>query len=167
MLNDRIRSVQVPRGLRVTLCEDANFGGYLRDGGTSRCQTTQGLAAPPGSVRSPPIPPVRPPGARARRDPKARADRNSARRNPARRRVSSVGRDAGPPPGAGGDRGDRRHEMFELRRACEARDTRAWSSSASSSARTASGAPSGGAENPELFWWERLSGVARFSGTAL
>ena len=153
MLNDRILSVQVPRGVRVTLCGDANFGGT--------CVTvdqpvpnTQALGGAAGVSSLSSDPAGGPPGARAGAPQGQRGPQFGAPQ-PGPPPPQFGGRDGGPPPGAGGGRGDRRGEMFELRRACEAGDTRACVQFGIIIGENRERRSQWRRENPELFWWER------------
>jgi hypothetical protein len=53
------------------------------------------------------------------------------------------------------DRGDRRREMFQLRRACEDGDTRACVQFGIIIGENRERRAQWRRENPELFWWER------------
>ena len=153
-LNDRIRSVQVPPGLRVTLCGDGNFAGTCvtvtqsvpntqslggAAGISSLSSEGGGRAGPPpdGSRRQQFGGPQQPPPGPPPRGPQYGAQQPS-----------------GPPPGMG-DRGDRRREMFELRRACEDGDTRACVRFGIIIGENRERRAQWRRESPELFWWER------------
>jgi hypothetical protein len=145
-LNKRIYSIQVPPGARVTVCSEYNFGGACSTVDRPMAETRslgdaslisslsseaggRGNEGPPRSQFGGPQQPL-PPGPPPR------------------------GQQFGGQPGMD-DRGDRRREMFQLRRACEDGDTRACVQFGIIIGENRERRAQWKRENPELFWWER------------
>jgi hypothetical protein len=147
-LNDRIRSVQIPRGAVVTVCEHVNFEGACLELDQSVPNTaTLGPAGQISSVMSQPAAPGG--GARGQFG----GQQPLPPQGPPPRGPQYGGRETGPPPGT--DRDDRRREMFELRRTCEDGDRRACVQFGIIIGENRERRAQWRRENPELFWWER------------
>ena len=152
-LNDRLMSVRIPPGMRVTLCSDTNFQGkcaaftesipsFATMGAAGQVSSVISEAAGPGGPRPGPAAGAPPPGAGDRR-----AGRNMRR--------TGGGQSGGPPRGPQFDRGDPRARMFELRGRCEDGDTRACVRLGIIIGENRERRAQWAREHPELFWWER------------
>jgi hypothetical protein len=135
-LNDRLMSVRIPPGMRVTMCSDTNFQGrcaaftesipsFATMGAAGQVSSVISEAAGPGGPRPGPAAGAPPPGA------------------------------GGPPRVPQFDRGDPRARMFELRERCEDGDTRACVRFGIIIGENRERRAQWAREHPELFWWER------------
>lgn len=151
-LNDRLMSVRIPPGVRVTMCSDANFQGrcapftesipsFATIGAAGQVSSVISESAGPGGPR---------PGQGAG--------------GPPRGPQQGMGPPPGPPPGGqyGGPprgpqfgSGDPRSRMFELRERCEDGDTRACVRLGIIIGENRERRAQWAREHPELFWWER------------
>lgn len=154
--NDRIMSVQIPRGIRVTVCEHANFQGaclaldqsvpnFAAIGGAGKISSVASEPAGPGGPRTgaqqpPPGPPRGPPP--------------GAPRGPG---FSAPQPPPGPPQGQVdyNDARETRRVMHALRRECEGGDTRACVQFGIIIGENRERRAQWRQEAPDLFWWER------------
>jgi len=151
-LNDRLMSVQIPPGVRVTMCSDANFQGKCAAFTESIPSFASiGAAGQVSSVISEPGPGGPRPGPAAGAPPPGAG-------GPPRGPQQGMTQPPGPPPGQRGpqfDRGDPPARMFELRERCEDGDTRACVRLGIIIGENRERRAQWQREHPELFWWER------------
>lgn len=153
-LNDRLMSVQIPPGVRVTMCQDINFGGRCASY-TESIPTfaSIGAAGQVSSVISESAGPGPRPGPAAGVPPPRGQGFTQPPGPPPGQRGPQVG---GPPPrGPQADGGDPRARMFELRERCEDGDTRACVRLGIIIGENRERRAQWSREHPELFWWER------------
>ena len=165
--NDRLMSVQIPRGVRVTMCSDVNFQGQCASFTESIPNfAAMGAAGRVSSVISEPAG-----SGEARPGPAAGAPpQGSGGRLRGLGVTQQPGPPPGPPPGQRGpqygaqqpqpggpqvDAGDPRARMFELRGRCEDGDTRACVRFGIIIGENRERRAQWAREHPELFWWER------------
>jgi len=173
--NDRLMSVQIPRGVRVTMCSDANFQGQCATfdqsipnfGTVGAAGKVSSVAAEPagaprpggGQAAAPPPPPVAPPPPR---------QQYGAQQLPPPQPQYAPPPPRGPqyaaPPGQYGLPGglrdynnwrETRRVMGELRAACEDGDTRACVQLGIIIGENRERRAQWRQEAPDLFWWER------------
>lgn len=173
-MNDRLMSVQIPRGVRVTMCSDANFGGqcasftesipnFAAMGAAGRVSSVIAEPAGPGGPRPGPAAGAPPQGGSGQprgqgftQQPGPPSGPAPGQRGPqygAQQPLPPPGQHGGPPPR--GDGGDPRARMFELRERCEGGDTRACVRLGIIIGENRERRAQWQREHPELFWWER------------
>lgn len=149
-LNDRLMSVKIPPGVRVTMCSDANFQGrcaaftesipsFATMGAAGQVSSVISELAGPGGPRPGPAAGGLPPGAGG----------------PPRGPQQGMAPPPGPPRGSQSDASDPRARMFELRERCEDGDTRACVRFGIIIGENRERRAQWQREHPELFWWER------------
>ena len=158
-LNDRLMSVRIPPGLRVTMCSDANFQGkcapftesipsFATIGAAGQVSSVISEPAGPGGPRPGPAAGAPPPGAGG----PPRGPQYGSQQPPP---PPPGGQYGGPPRGPQVDAGDPRARMFELRGRCEDGDTRACVRLGIIIGENRERRAQWAREHPELFWWER------------
>lgn len=148
-MNDKFSSVQVPPGVRVTICEHANFGGRCMP--VDRTVTNFNDIGFNDRVSSLSVEPDRagPPPGRQQFDGPGRPRDFGGPSAPPPPRGPQMG---GPPQGT---YDDARSEMFELRSACDAGDRRACIRFGIAIGRNWERRERWRQESPEFFTWER------------
>jgi hypothetical protein len=156
-LDNRLMSVRIPPGIRVTMCSEANFAGTCAVFTESVATFAAiGAAGQVSSVFSdaggPAGPRPRPAAGPSPRGPQQGMQQPGPLPGP-----PPGGQYGGPPPRGpqGMDRGDPRARMFELRERCEDGDTKACVRLGIIIGENRERRAQWSREHPELFFWER------------